>query len=400
MKSLVLLLIGLACGGLACAQEEPQRLVVQELRCKGNVVMACRTILESLYLREGGAVDENEIQDAKLRLAALTAFESVDIYLEKGSRPGRAVVVVSVVEANPYATEFLFGASARSGGYSQALGARLGRQNVFGTGSALDLTVSSLLPIDDPARRSFLARLEYLDPTAFGSRRYFAVAGITQANSHRENANGDFNEFEQTGFDISVGRRILDYAYFRLGYSFSPRYRRIFFQDSDDPEIDPVKRRMRHSVLFGYGRNSEDDPYFPTNGARLDVNVDYRLKGGHPNDDDEVVISGGFQSTRSAGNTVLTVRVGTPGTEYHSLTDETFGVSFAVARPWQTATRLGATRARWYVEPGFTGFNFSVSEVPSLEVGIKLGVRLETKTLGIVNLYAFGTTNLSDDVFQ
>ena len=118
--------------GLADSKED-SRLIVEDMRCRGNAVTSCPFILGYLHLVPGERLNEDEIQDAKLRLSSLPNFVSVDIYLEKGSEKGRAVVIVDVVEADSVQNEFIAGTSARLSSYSQTIEGRMADRDVFGT---------------------------------------------------------------------------------------------------------------------------------------------------------------------------------------------------------------------------------------------------------------------------
>src|SRR5689334_16907522 len=104
----LLLLAPLAAFGQASPPADPP-LIVESLECRGNVTTSCRFILGQLYLAEGDRLDEEEIQNAKLRLLWLRNFSAVSIYLEKGSERGRARVVVEVVEASAVNKELTYG---------------------------------------------------------------------------------------------------------------------------------------------------------------------------------------------------------------------------------------------------------------------------------------------------
>src|SRR5688572_14590309 len=104
---------------------ERERLVIEELACRGNEVTSCDFILGH----------------ARLRLASLPSFHSVDIYLEKGETRGRVHVIIEVSEADPYTREWLAGTSYRIDDLSQLLAGRLTHQNLFGTGKLLDVLV-------------------------------------------------------------------------------------------------------------------------------------------------------------------------------------------------------------------------------------------------------------------
>ena len=51
----------------------------------------------------------------------------------------------------------------------------------------------------------------------------------------------------------------------------------------------------------------------------------------------------------------------------------------------------GIKRGRWYIEPGVGPAGFDSEGRRIREAGLKLGVRLETETFGLVDLYIIGS---------
>ena len=97
----LVLLLSLSCPGQAATDAET--LIIEDFSCRGNAATSCDFILGHVYLAPGDVVDEEELGNARLRLASLPSFHSVQIYLEKGSARGRVRVVIEVTEADPYA---------------------------------------------------------------------------------------------------------------------------------------------------------------------------------------------------------------------------------------------------------------------------------------------------------
>jgi hypothetical protein len=99
-KAALILLFAMAGVPVFCHAESSDgfSLIVEDIRCKGNALTRCTFIRGFLHLSPGDPLSEEEIQNAKLRLSSLSDFVSVQIYLDKGSAKGRAIVVVEVVE--------------------------------------------------------------------------------------------------------------------------------------------------------------------------------------------------------------------------------------------------------------------------------------------------------------
>src|SRR5262245_60743548 len=159
----------------AAATTTGQQLTVEDLACRGNDTVSCTFILGQVYLSPGDPVDEEEIENARLRLSVLRNFSSVSIYLEKGSERGKARVIVEVVERSPINTESAFGLLAFSPDIYQFTGLRLTHTNLFGTGKLFDARASEYWRVsgDRHEARSTAARVAYVDPHLFDSKRTF-----------------------------------------------------------------------------------------------------------------------------------------------------------------------------------------------------------------------------------
>ncbi len=281
MRAALLWVLTLALIPLSCpAAAQSARLTVEDLRCKGNESTSCRFILGYLYLSAGDRVNEEEIQNAQLRLSWLRIFETVDIHLEKGSRKGNAIVVVEVKEASPITKVVSLGTEAHLSSVSQVLSANVSDYNLLGTGEILGLQVLERIPIAGPTQRENALRLSYLDPQLFDSKRFFLAAGLTQADLHYESENGDLSEARLFGADVSVGRRIADFSYFTAGFQYRPSVDVLTRLRQANGGFDTTIEASHAVVLLGYGWNSSD-PIFPTQGSQLRINLAKGLTDTH-----------------------------------------------------------------------------------------------------------------------
>ena len=267
MRTAVWLLVLTALGALSQARAaEEQPLTVEALQCRGNASTSCSFILGQLYLNVGDRVDEEEIGNAKLRLSFLRNFNAVSIYLERGSARGKAVVVVEVSEASPITTESTLALAALSSTLTQFTAARISDYNLFGRGKILDLSASYRWSLnDDPVKRAETARLQYIDPHLFDSKRNFLVVGSSYLDLHNEYKSGLLVDRDLFGIDVQYGRRLWDFSYATIGYQYRPVSR--FFASMPRPEgVEISTEAHKAVVLASYGWNSVDDPYFPTRG--------------------------------------------------------------------------------------------------------------------------------------
>ncbi|MES1196025.1 MAG: hypothetical protein ABUL58_03685, partial [Steroidobacter sp.] len=84
---------------------EDSRLTLERIECRGNKNIPCDFIRQKLRLQLNHPLVDAEVQNARLRLSALSKFKSVDLHLERGSKKGRVILVVEVIEASALLTE-------------------------------------------------------------------------------------------------------------------------------------------------------------------------------------------------------------------------------------------------------------------------------------------------------
>ena len=362
----------------AAATTRGQQLTVEDLACRGNDTVSCTFILGQVYLSPGDPVDEEEIQNARLRLSVLRNFSSVSIYLEKGSERGKARVIIEVVERSPINMESTFGLLAFSPDIYQFTGLRLTHTNLFGTGKLFDVRATEYWRVWGERReaRDTTARISYVDPHLFDSKRTFMALGAGWLDTETgRNDNGDEFRRRQLGLDATLGRRLWDFSYFSMGYQYRP-VRELFSRKRGDDGQFVTYNRLRSGVLiYSFGWNTEDDPYFPTRGSVLNSVV---IAAGGESENWNTVI----RKTWSWGRTSMSAQVATRTRR-----------SFTLARPIAPTDSFGGIqRGRWY-----TSLNTEITA--HTEDGrdirrywLESGVLLETKTYGIVRLYVFKNT--------
>lgn len=361
-------------------------LVIEDLRCRGNAATSCEFILGHVYLGRGDALDETELQNAQLRLSTLRTFASVDIYLEKGSERGKAVVVIEVVEADPIATEWLLGASYRLGALRSVAAGRLLHQNLFGAGKFADLSIVTVSPLNGPSEERYSASLRYADPHLFGSKRYFAIARMSYEDAEVGSRYGNFVDDNVLRVNASLGRRLWDFSYLLVGYGYRAVNDQLRGAWQSDGTFDLHRERNRHVIDFLYGWNSEDDLYFPTRGSSFHIGGGWDF--GTVDDSDEFYVQ--FRKTWRAGNGYASIKLmGEPNHEYRQTFSEGQLLAAAYAHPFAPGSNI--RRGRWYVEGGISFSEFDSAGKSIEERGLKLGVRLDTESLGLIDLYFFGS---------
>ncbi|HWM66272.1 MAG TPA: hypothetical protein VNO35_06770 [Steroidobacteraceae bacterium] len=387
--ALVLMLLIGATSCFARAPDHDPALVVQDIQCRGNVSTACGFIRGHLYLAVGGQLDEGEVEDAKLRLSALPNFKSVDIHLEKGSQKGRVIVVIDVTEASPFTLAFVLGTSLRGSDHLETLAARIGDHNLWGTGKTLDLLLVGDLALSDP-EKEFATRLEYFDPQLFGSKRYFVATGLFYSRTTFNTFYGGTPTGGDGGVDVSFGRRFGSFSYATVGYRY------LFNSEANDGYLDPSRRHhylafdgnlttltesSSRVLLLTYGRNSEDDSAFPTRGWMFHLYDNWATA-----DHDHFAGAEARVTWQGGSSSYWTVQT-RPFNDFNAPFDDDLGTSVTYAHTISPGGLFESIqRGRWYVGPGITVIRHN-----EFEIGVKAGIRLETRSFGLVNLYVIGS---------
>lgn len=388
----MLLLLPLAAAGQSAAGRDA--LIIDELTCRGNLATSCDFILGHIYLSAGDIVDEEELGNARLRLSTLPSFDSINIYLERGIARGHVRVVVEVVEADPYLRQWLAGTSWRVDSVSQMLAGRITHQNLFGTGKLLDLIMVAYVPVEGRKRGEYAGRLQYVDPHLLNNKRMYLIAGMSGGRADATTINDARWETENLGFDVAVGRRIFDFSFLSIGYRYNAYARIDLTRRLLDGTVENFNANTfdNHVVSAAYGWNSEDDPYFPTRGSRAVLNWSWISTAG------DRVTNGGIRKTWTTANGTSWVlqAADTPGTEYRSFVDEHFDFVGGFARPIGASADGEIRRGRWYVEAGYTPQGHSLRGERQKEYGLKIGVRLQTRSFGMVDLYVIGSALHTD----
>jgi outer membrane protein assembly factor BamA len=387
IRSTLIFWLALTCVSVLCHAESLQRtaLIVEDIRCKGNASTKCAFIRGFLHLSAGEPLNEDEIQNAKLRLSSLPDLLSVQIYLDKGSAKGRAIVVIEVVEADRVENEISAGTSSRLSSVYQTVEARVAERNAFGTQDTVNLDVEGIAPIGGPTHHGIYTRLQFVDPTLLDSNRYFMISGISYQNTVISYPYDAFDKTDQLDIDLSIGRRLFDYSYVTVGY-LERLISQSVSQSRGTGGLFSTNKNPNNNKgwALGYGWNSEDDPYFPTRGSRLSSSFG------------ESWASVQFRKTWSIDpESTWSVQLGgTPGTQYRASLDESQDFSVGYQHVISASDRFGGiNRGRWYVEPGFSYYGDIAYGKKLGEWGLKVGVRLDTKLFGLVELYLIASTS-------
>ena len=379
--------------------------LIEGVQCTGNVATSCALIRSQAGIVVGKELDEAQVEAARLRLEGLTQFRSVRIHLIKGSQKHRVVVVIDVVESSPITTAFAAGSlwqfPQHSGDVTGLLAGRVTDYDLFGSGKSLDFALVAARPLNGSGSEEYAGRLEYRDPRPFDSHTFFFTAGafysqsffinggytspVNSAGAALNNSSG-----RGGGVDFSVGMHLGTYSYATAGYRYVPSFANSGHNFLvSDGIFTTLNGTGGNVALFTIGRNTEDDPSFPTRGWLL-----HAYDGLNPTtgaDFAGVLVRGTWHAGANAYWTFQT----RPFDNFRSLFDDDFGASIVYAHNFPGLTEASTRRARWYVGPGVTNLGHvdnltnggQINALHYLDFGLKAGVRLETKYFGTVNFY-------------
>ncbi|HVW69234.1 MAG TPA: BamA/TamA family outer membrane protein [Steroidobacteraceae bacterium] len=382
--------------------------IVEGIDCVGNTTMSCETIRDKLGIAVGREMDESQIALARLRLQTLPNIKAADIHLIKGSQRLRVIVVVAVTETDPITTAFSTGTLAeiaRQGTRMQTIAGRITDHDLLGTGKTLDLTIVGAVPLPGSGSgQEYAARLQYFDPAVFGSRRFFFMAGAFYSRSSLDLPYSPYGAFTYStyqqagiGLDFSLGLHLDSHSYVTLGYRYLLNTGSGGSEGAQwltsDGMITTLSTAPGGAFLFTIGRNTEDDPSFPTRGWLLHAYDQWHTKALFSVPSFSGNTAGGnfagilARATWRAGPESFWTFQARPFDDFQTVFDDDLGFSIVYSHTlFEDGTER---RSRWYVGPGFSNIRHP-EDFPGghyFEVGVKAGLRFETKYLGTVNLY-------------
>jgi len=381
-------LLLLASGASSAQTTNDPPLVVQSVECRGNRSTSCEFIRSHLNLAAGMPVDEAEIRNAQLRLSSVRNFEAVDVRLQRGTQRAAAIVVIEVTEASLITTESVAGLSSRLDSTRSVFATRVAHHNLFGGGETIDLSGVAVTPFAGDAHdEDYQVHLRYADPNLFGADHFFGIARLSWMNTRRQDIYGNFSDFEGPEIDLRVGHRFGAFSYVTFGATFRPKLDFTTGEWDGPGDFDVNVRHNHYGLNIIYGWNTEDDLYFPTRGHSFHVGAGWDFGSGSPANRSHIQ----YRKTWHVNDGLLTLKLGgSPSPEYRTSFEESQLLSVSYSQALQASDHL--KRGRWYVEPGVgytAGFTPDGDRI--YEVGIKAGVRLDTTSFGIVDLYLMGT---------
>ena len=257
-------------GGQPYTEERVQ--FIEGIDIVGNT-KTIRTVIERRLLVEpGDLLDEDKIDESRLRLLNTGFFRRVEFSLRRGSRPGKVLLVVEVEERNTILIDHLYYGGSSVSPFFGGFG--LAESNFLGRG----VTVAGSFVIGKN-RRGGEARLfvPYLSDTAL---QLSASAVFVQGAEAIDDTNptGPQLFYDRWGGTLGLG----------IGVGPAQRVSLIYRLESVQadrlPNLNPSVLRRAPSILFDesvlstlaltYERDTRDDPFVPSQGSRLALAVE------------------------------------------------------------------------------------------------------------------------------
>jgi len=277
------------------------RYTLEGLEVRGNTSTLARVVLRYVPFKAGDVldVDDPELELTRFRLLGTGFFRDVQLSLRRGTRRGRVILVVDVVERNTIVVDDVWlgiAADVDPSGSAKPLGAYGGAKvtetNLAGTGIALggafavaDQQLGLRVRLADPQflRTNWIAEGELLYNSArdFFGNRDVLVYDPTQPENE-DYAVAQYKRFGGHvggGHDLGVSSQIfLDYRLERIDASFP-----LAASDHRGEDVEPIDFMLVRgtSILSTLGatfvNDTRDEPFLPTRGHRLVAGLDVGL---------------------------------------------------------------------------------------------------------------------------
>jgi outer membrane protein insertion porin family len=358
--------------------------VVEAIELVGNDKTDDAVILRHVLVRPSDPVDDDLVEESRLRLLGTGYFSRVDFALRRGSARGLVVLVIEVEERNTLMLDGLVIGFSDVVPFFAGLG--VAESNFLGKGMSL-----SLRGVAGKDRRALELALSFPDVSStrlqlgLTLRRVDGVELVSMDDAERRTTS-----YSRTGGNVGVGLRFGPGAVtlgYRLESVFSPRL----------ASLDPALLREAPSVQFDqsivstlgvtYVRDTRDDSFVPTSGGRVELAVELGSR----------IIASTYEFSRYtadleiAWNPVLA----------HALRLRAFGGLIQGRAPFfdQFFVRdfshfsLGTQALPRILGVNFSSFNDYDDLV--LDVGVDYAIPIISRTSGVYRAYLYGAVDLA-----
>jgi outer membrane protein assembly factor BamA len=249
---------------------------IEAIEVIGNAKTERTVIMRRLLVEVGDLVNDDRIEESRLRLLNTGYFKSVELSLRRGSERGRVMLVIEVAERNTILIDDLYlGFSSRTPFYG---GFGIGESNFLGNGVSTNASF-----VVGKGRRA--VDLHFFVPDLSDTPLQLSGSAIFLQGAEV------LDEREPTSVDLKYGRIG---GTLGLGIGVGPAQRvsldyRLEAVNADRlPNLDPALLRRAPQIQFGdsvmssliltYERDTRDDPFVPTQGGRIVLGVEAGTK--------------------------------------------------------------------------------------------------------------------------
>jgi outer membrane protein insertion porin family len=286
----------------ADADLAPVRYTLERIEVRGNTRTARSVVLRYLPFKPGQLIDASDsaFQLARYRLFGTGFFLEVDFALEKGTRRGRVILVVEVVERNTIVlNEISLGLSKNANTRGEALpltgyaGIDVAETNLAGTGITLGGAAAM-------GTNQLGLRARFLDPAFLGSSwmvagtllyndaiDFFGNSRVRFAAPGQEQELSDFAilDYQRFGGAIGVGRDLsvptqvwLHYRLESIDASFPLTASHFRGEDLEPIDFNVIRgRSVLSTVKLTLQHDTRDHPFLPTRGWLLTTSAELAL---------------------------------------------------------------------------------------------------------------------------
>lgn len=247
-------------------------LFVEAIEIVGNDKTSDQVILRRILLDVGDLVDDERIEESRLRLLATGFFKSVEFSLRRGSRRGRALLVVEIVERNTIIVDDIYLGFSSVAPFFGGLG--VVENNFLGRG----VTAAAGF-VAGRDRRA--ADLRFFVPDLSNTLLQLSGSAIVLQGAEvlsEDDPDGAQLEYERYGGTLGIGIGVAPAQRVSLIYRLeSVRADRL-------PNLDPAILRQAPSIQFddsvlstlaiNYERDTRDDAFVATQGHRVGLGVE------------------------------------------------------------------------------------------------------------------------------
>ncbi|MFO0722283.1 MAG: BamA/TamA family outer membrane protein [Myxococcota bacterium] len=249
---------------------------IEAIEIVGNGKTNDDVILRRLSVAVNDLVDDDLIDQSRLRLLSTGYFKSVEFSLKRGTRRGRVVLLIEVEERNTITIDGLYL------GFSDVVpiygGIGVTESNFLGRGMSVGAGV-----VAGKDRRAL--EIGLFVPDLSNTRLQLTVSGIFVEAAEvlsPDDPTGLQLKYSRIGGLLGLGLRV------GAAQRVSLDYRLESIQAARLPNLDPAVLRSAPSIQFDqsilstlsltYERDTRDDPFVPTEGARAALAVELGTK--------------------------------------------------------------------------------------------------------------------------